>query len=61
MQLFIRLDIFAGDRNQLPFPVYDGVGVIIHHDVKTTDLVRAYRSLGDQNIIDNFGLVHITV
>ncbi len=47
--------------HQTPLPVHDGIGVIIHQDVKASDLIRANSCLGYQNVIYLFRLVHITV
>src|SRR5450830_883060 len=60
-ELFVGLAVDVVDWDQFPGPVDDAVGVVVHGDVESSDLVGTDPGLRDQDVLDDGGLLQYRV
>src|SRR5450756_1841239 len=60
-ELVVALAVDVVDWDQFPGPVDDAVGVVVHGDVESSDLVGTDPSLRDQDVLDDGGLLQYRV
>ncbi len=47
LKFLVRLGQVLVYRDELPLPLDDAVGIVVHHDIKSPDLVGTHTRLGD--------------